>query len=700
MKISTRPSAVLSILIVALTSSIISITSASAWLDPDLAVETYTGTDNQYGLSIAVDASGNVYTSGSFMGTAVFGTGATATALISKGGRDAFIAKHDSFGNLLWVKSFGGPLTDQVKDVAVDRDGNVVMAGEFYGTVDFDPSDGVDSLTALANTGPNPAWNWLGVVVWKLNTDGNYIWAKTFDGLLFDTGVSVAVDSNGVIAVTGVVQGSVDLDPSPIRTLEPAPLGGDGDVFLSTFSPGGELIWAKRFGSSGYDVGESVAFDSFGSLYVVGTFQQTADFNPGEGAESLTAVGSNSDPKDIFISKFNAHGVFQWVRQYKGYGNNDRPATISVGIDNFIYVSGDYNGQLVFYINQNKQDTFTVSSVGTRDGFISKWDPTGSHVWTKQIGSSSGAVYGATTAIDGNGNVFFTGSETGTVDFDPGNESYILSSSPVYKDIFIAKLNSSGDFLWAKSMGSSSADDSGNGIAADVSGNVYSIGYFQDTADLDPTNGEKYFVSKGGQDVFILKQNPAGSPLINTMVPTPGEITAQLAAKKAATEAEVIAAKAAAAKQEAEKQSARANVTAAIKDAKELTVDTFAKAQIPGVTASNIADVQAELLALPVEARSDINQVLKVARKYEVVGMIASEKVNSVQPSMLVEVGLIPEGSKNKVALAAAIRKLPAEARDSLTEIKAAIEAAKSVIQTRSDRLAKILAKQSARSGK
>ena len=141
-------------------------------------------------------------------------------------------------------------------------------------------------------------------------------------------------------------------------------------------------------------------------------------------------------------------------------------------------------------------------------------------------------------------------------------------------------------------------------------------------------------------------------------------------------------------------------MVAAIKDAKVLTVDSFTKAQIPGITASNIGDVQAELLALPAEARSDINQVLKVARKYEVVGIIASDQVKSVQPSTLVEIGLIPDTSKNKVALAAAIKKLPLEARDSLTEIKAAIEAANVAIKGRSDRLAKVLARQSSRNGK
>ena len=672
-------------------------THASAWSDNDIAV-TVIGdqvgqSNDQYGFSIAVDTGGNTYTSGSFIGTAVFGSGSATTTLTSKGQRDAFVAKHDASGNLLWVKTYGGPLNDQVKDVTVDRDGNVVMAGEFYGSVDFDPGVGVDSLTALANTGPSSSWDWLGAVVWKLNPDGNYLWAKAYDGPLFDTGVSVAVDGDGNIAFSGVVAGTIDLDPSPDRTLAPSTFGGMGDIFVSVFTPSGVLKWANRIGSSGYEAGESVAFDNTGALYVSGVFQRTMDFNPGAGVESLTAVGSDSDPSDMYIAKFGADGVFEWVRQYKGYGTDDQPPVVSVDSNNFIYVSGNFKGQLTFYTNQTKQDSFTVNSIGTRDVFISKWTPSGSHVWTKQIGRSDGAAYGASTAIDGNGNIFYTGSESGTVDFNPGIESFNLTSNSLgYTDIYISKLNSSGDFQWAKSMGSVAADK-GVGIAVDVSGNVYFTGTFQGTADLDPSDGVKNFTSTGGLDIFISKLNSAGSALISSMALTPGEIAAQVTAKAVFVAAE-------AAKKEAEKQSARANVAAAIKDAKELTVESFAKAQIPGINSSNIGAVQAELLALPESSRGDINQVLKVARKYEVVGIIASDQVSRVQPSTLVEIGLVPESSKNKVALAAAIKKLPPEARDSLAEIKAAIEAANVAIQKRADRLAKILASQAARSGK
>jgi hypothetical protein len=172
---------------------------------------------------------------------------------------------------------------------------------------------------------------------------------------------------------------------------------------------------------------------------------------------------------------------------------------------------------------------------------------------------------------------------------------------------------------------------------------------------------------------------------------TPAQTEAQA---KSAAEA---AAEAAAAKREAEKQAARADITNKLKSAKDLSVDSFAKAEIPGITATNIAAVQAELLALPEATRADINQVLKVAHKYEVVGNIGSGQINYMQSNSFIEIGLIPADSKNKVALVAAVRLLPEGSRDTYAEIKTAIDAEIARIQARKDRLVAAITRNSNR---
>jgi hypothetical protein len=186
----------------------------------------------------------------------------------------------------------------------------------------------------------------------------------------------------------------------------------------------------------------------------------------------------------------------------------------------------------------------------------------------------------------------------------------------------------------------------------------------------------------------------AAAPLKSVAVVTapPGREATDAAAKAAA--------EAAAAKREAEKQAARTEIASKLKSASDLTVESFAQAEIPGITLSNISLVQAEILALPEALRTDINQVIKIARKYEVVGNIGSDQIKYLAPGSFIEIGLIPTTSKNKAALVAAIKKLPATARDTFAEIKAAIDAETKKIQVRKDRLAAVVARNSAQGSK
>ena len=150
-----------------------------------------------------------------------------------------------------------------------------------------------------------------------------------------------------------------------------------------------------------------------------------------------------------------------------------------------------------------------------------------------------------------------------------------------------------------------------------------------------------------------------------------------------------------AAKREAEKRVGRAEISNKFAKLEKVSLETFSKADIDGVTAANISLVEKEILALPEEARSDIAQILKIARKFEIVGQIASDQVIGINFGKLVEVGLIPSDSKFKSALTVAVKKLPASERSSYADIKLAIEREMAIIQTRKDRLAKLMSRKS-----
>jgi hypothetical protein len=153
-----------------------------------------------------------------------------------------------------------------------------------------------------------------------------------------------------------------------------------------------------------------------------------------------------------------------------------------------------------------------------------------------------------------------------------------------------------------------------------------------------------------------------------------------------------VARKEAAVKREAEKRSARAEMIVRFKISEKATLDLFNRAEILGITSGNIDELHTEIFALPEASRADITQILKVARKYEVVGIIASERVKTIYSNSLIEVGLIPEESKYKATLTRVVKGLAQDERSSYALIKEAIDAEIAVKQTRENRMTKILA--------
>ena len=181
----------------------------------------------------------------------------------------------------------------------------------------------------------------------------------------------------------------------------------------------------------------------------------------------------------------------------------------------------------------------------------------------------------------------------------------------------------------------------------------------------------------------------SGTATSKTLTLTAAPVIVTVSAEEVAR----LAAVAAAAEREAEKKSARAMISSDFKSYTNTKLDFFKQAEINGITAQNLEAVQAEITALPEHSSGDIAGILKIARKYEVVGMIASDRVTSVYSDALVEIGLIPANSKYKAALTAAIKKLPAADRSSFAAIKAAIDAEMAEIQARSNRSRTVLSR-------
>lgn len=454
------------------------------------------GTSLDNGLSVAVDASGNVYTTGYFQGTADFDPGAGTVNLTAVGGTDIFVTKLDANGNLVWAKQLGGSSSDIGRSIKVDVNGNTYITGQFSGTADFDPSSGTVNLTS---SGLND------IFVCKLNANGNLVFAKKMGDTGDDMGYALALGPNGTIYTTGSFSGTADFDPNiGISSLMSA---GGYDIFISKLDANGNLVWAKAMGSSAQDFGMCIALDVAGNVYTSGYFQGTADFDPGAAISNLTSVNA----RDIFVSKLDQFGNFIWAKQIGGSGNQTANA-IALDALNNIYITGSFEFSADF---DPGTSVYNLNSNGADDIFVCKLNQNGLFGFAKSMGSS-GFDHGRGITVNAIGNVLITGEYAGTADFDPGISTYTLSTPNT--DAFICTLNDLGNFVAAISISSSAVGSSaGNAITSNSGGSIYATGMFSGTSDFDPGSSVANLTSSGSQpDVFVVKLNYIGTGLNET----------------------------------------------------------------------------------------------------------------------------------------------------------------------------------------
>src|SRR3989344_2124164 len=313
------------------------------------------------------------------------------------------------------------------------------------------------------------------------NTHGQiFTWAKAMGGSSLDGSNAMAIDASANIYTTGYFQGTSDFDPGEgTANLTSA---GANDIFVCKLDSAGNLIWAKQLGGTGVDVGSAIDIDASGNVYISGGFEATVDFDPGSGIYNLTAVGGS----DIFVTKLDSSGNFVWAVRMGG-SNVEDCASVAVDATGYIYTTGYFQGTGDFDPGVGVNN---LTSSGGADIFISKLDSSGNFVWVKQlVGAFGDYDYGKSLAVDNLGNIYFTGNFTGTTDFDPGAGVYQLTTT-AGSDIFIAKLDASGAFVWAKQMvGVGTSGDGAYALTLDNAGNVYSTGFFQGTVDFDPGTG-------------------------------------------------------------------------------------------------------------------------------------------------------------------------------------------------------------------
>lgn len=318
----------------------------------------------------------------------------------------------------------------------------------------------------------------------KLDSDGHFIWGKQ----LAHTIKTLSCDDTGSIFITGHFVATTDFNPDVSVNADIVPIGTNGDGYLLKLDSSGVFQWVKHFaGIASGCVPRAIELDFAGNIIINGAFTGTIDFDPGSGNNDVTAPVIN-----VFIAKLNPQGDLIWVQNQS------------------------YSGNLVINYCLTTDPMGNIYSVAPFDTLtISRFTPSGTFVWAKRFGDEYSTNIINDIVADKDGSVYATGTfqSTGYFDFDPGPATFDIL--PTDFDAYVYKLDSSGDFVWAKHF-TGPENQEGNAIAIDTNNSVYITGYFQISADMDPGAGVVTLATAPTiplhlHDVFLAKLSQAGN---------------------------------------------------------------------------------------------------------------------------------------------------------------------------------------------
>lgn len=277
-----------------------SITSTAG--SPDAFIAKYTpagayvfafafgNTMHESGTSIAVTTAGDIFISGEFnSNTCDFDPGPATANVNTNGGMDVFLAKYNSSGNYQFAYAFGDVNYDNGSLLVADANDNLYLTGRFAGTIDFDPSSSVSTITTTASG--------LDIVVAKYSPGGALLWASSFGGPAGDAVTTVTVDAANNLLTGGFFSGPADFDPSPATVTFTS--SNTQAMFLAKYNSAGQYVWAAPF--EGPTIVNSVADDNSGGVVAAGSFINQTDFDPSAQTYTVLADGGTN----AFLAKFN-----------------------------------------------------------------------------------------------------------------------------------------------------------------------------------------------------------------------------------------------------------------------------------------------------------------------------------------------------------------------------------------------------------
>jgi len=380
---------------------------------------------------ITGDAAGNVYVAGEFSGTQLR---IAAITLNRIGLSDAFVAKFDANGNLLWAQNYGGTASlAGGRGLAVDPRGFLLVLGGYR-------TEGLNS--------PNlPRVGLEDIFVMKLNAaDGAIAWARAVNGPnAIATGEGIAVDAAGDVGLTGWYWNAPLSNPALALT------GFRSGFAVKLSGATGNVLWSRSLGGSGAQVtATGAAFDGAGDFFVGG------HFNGGP----LTDLGlSRTGGTDGFVAKLTGGtGATVWARGFGGSGTTLNLSNLAVDGTGSVAASGDFSsGHLA---------ALRLTRIGNLDGVVLKLDGGGNILWAQNYGGPSASIVATGLAADSAGNLIFAGYFS-SASLSVPSRGLIGASDTIAMKI----AGANGAPIWVRSLGGTSANTNGADIGIDGAGN-------------------------------------------------------------------------------------------------------------------------------------------------------------------------------------------------------------------------------------
>lgn len=401
---------------------------------------------------------------------------------------------------LTWLKHIKSSSANLEIEVSakLDHENNTIVAGNFTGTFDFDPSNATFNLTSAGQRD---------IFILKLDSLGNFMWAKQIGNSFSNYFRAMNVDDRGNIICLGDFSDSLDLDPGlGLDQVYSNSIGSS--IFIVKLGKNGMYKWGKKIEGRYNTSANGTISDGNGNVYSSGYFVDTVDFDPGI---SKYVMNGNAIQTG-YIQKLDSNGKFIWARKF------DKVSTASTSRVNIRGMQLNTFGELLVtghFFNTINFDAFNpgavLSPMAAQDGFIMKMSPIGNLMWVKQF-SGSNDVIPAGIDLNSSNEMIIPIHFDGSTDFNPDTGVYILTPPALpRKAIAFVKLNTNGNLVWVKKLTSSGSN---NQVISkfDAAGNVINFGLFTDTLDMDLEATSTYnLVTPGDFNSYIQKLDQNGN---------------------------------------------------------------------------------------------------------------------------------------------------------------------------------------------